>query len=80
MKLSQGLELKGSNNKTQAEVKELDTSIQMILEESELVLQEPTTSITGLSLQGLLTAQVALQVIVTRILLSLKICSFYFRI
>lgn len=80
MKLCQGLELKGSNNKTQAEVKELDTSIQMILEESELVLQEPTTSITGLSLQGLLTAQAALQVIVTRILLSLKICSFYFRI
>ena len=39
--------------------KELNASIQLLLEGPELVLQEPTTSLTGAALKGLLIAQAA---------------------
>ena len=43
-------------------MRELDASIEMLLEGPELVLGEPGSSQTGLALQGLLTAQVASRV------------------
>lgn len=42
--------------------KELNASIHLLLEGPELVLQEPTTCLTGAALKGLLTAQEAVQV------------------
>lgn len=41
---------------------ELDVSVEVLLEEPELVLRDPGESLTGLALQGLLTAQVATKV------------------
>ena len=41
---------------------ELGASVEVLLQEPELVLQDPTSSLTGLALQGLLTAQVATRV------------------
>ena len=38
---------------------ELDASVEVLLEEPELVLRDPGESVTGLALQGLLSAQVA---------------------
>ena len=41
---------------------ELDVSTEVLLEGPELVLKDPTSSLTGRALGGMLTAQVALQV------------------
>jgi len=41
---------------------ELDVSVEVLLEELELVLRDPGESLTGLALQGLLAAQVATKV------------------
>lgn len=41
---------------------EVDASVEVLLQEPELVLQDPTSSQTGLALQGLLAAQVASRV------------------
>lgn len=41
---------------------EVDASVEVLLQEPELVLQDPTSSRTGLALQGLLAAQVASRV------------------
>ena len=41
---------------------ELSASIEVLLQEPELVLQDPTSSSTGRALQGLLAAQVASRV------------------
>ena len=38
---------------------ELDISVEVLLQEPELVLRDPVGSVTGLALQGLLAAQVA---------------------
>lgn len=62
LKLQQGLELNGKVKKTEIGQKELVTSAQLLLEEPELVLQDPISSITGCSFQGLLSAQLAVQV------------------
>lgn len=43
--------------------KEISTSVQILAQDKqELVLREPTTSLTGIALQGLLLAQQAVQV------------------
>lgn len=63
MKLKQGLDVnRDTINRTTAEDKELMASIQILVEEPELVLQDPVTSVTGLSFQGLLKTQMAFQV------------------
>ena len=65
LKFQQGLELKSreEDGKNSAGSKELNTSIQILAEDrQELVLREPTTSLTGIALQGLLLAQGAAQV------------------
>lgn len=63
MKLKQGLDInRDTINRTTAEDKELMASIQILVEEPELVLQDPVTSVTGLSFQGLLKTQMAFQV------------------
>ena len=41
---------------------ELDVSTEVLLEGPELVLKDPTSSLTGMALSGMLAAQVALQV------------------
>ena len=41
---------------------EINVSVEVLLQEPELVLQDPTSSQTGLALQGLLVAQVASRV------------------
>ena len=41
---------------------ELDVSTKVLLEGPELVLKDPTSSLTGMALSGMLAAQVALQV------------------
>ena len=41
---------------------ELTASVEVLLQEPELVLQDPTSSLTGIALQGLLVAQVASRV------------------
>ena len=41
---------------------ELDVSTEVLLEGPELVLKDPTSSLTGRALSGMLAAQVALQV------------------
>ena len=41
---------------------ELTASVEVLLQEPELVLQDPTSSLTGMALQGLLAAQVASRV------------------
>lgn len=41
---------------------EINASVEVLLQEPELVLQDPTSSQTGLALQGLLAAQVASRV------------------
>lgn len=70
-KLAQGLELSGgklpaassSEGERMRQVKsELDVSTEVLLEEPELVLKDPTSSLTGVALSGMLTAQAALQV------------------
>ena len=45
---------------------ELDVSTEVLLEGPELVLKDPTSSLTGRALSGMLAAQVALQVSVLR--------------
>lgn len=62
MKLKQGLDVIGRTTKSLFDDKELMASIQILIEEPELVLQDPLTSITGSSFHGLLKAQLALQV------------------
>ena len=63
LKLEKGLELTNKSKKSgDIRHKELMISIQMLLEEPELVLQDPKTSITGRSFQGLLSAQLSMQV------------------
>ena len=63
VKLKQGLDINtDSVKRTAAEDKELMASIQILVEEPELVLQDPVTSITGLAFQGLLKTQIAFQV------------------
>ena len=57
-KLTQDLELRGGDINKSAR-SELDVSIDMLLEGPELVITEPSTSVVGRSLQGLLAAQVA---------------------
>lgn len=70
-KLTQGLELSGGEMPaTDAGVGgrvphvrgELDVSTELLLEGPELVLNDPTSSLTGMALSGMLVAQVALQV------------------
>ena len=41
---------------------ELDVSTEVLLEGPELVLKDPTSSLTGMALSGMLAAQVTLQV------------------
>ncbi|XP_019854969.1 PREDICTED: rab3 GTPase-activating protein catalytic subunit-like, partial [Amphimedon queenslandica] len=61
-KLKQGLDINtDSVKRTAAEDKELMASIQILVEEPELVLQDPVTSVTGLAFQGLLKTQIAFQ-------------------
>ena len=65
MKLKQGLELMAMEEKMEGgrgREGELEASVEVLLQEPELVLQDPTSSLTGLALQGLLTAQVASRV------------------
>ena len=64
LKLAQGLDLSGATHEREAQGKdsEINASIEVLLQEPELVLQDPTSSRTGLALQGLLTAQVASRV------------------
>lgn len=59
IKLQQGLELGSVDGKTgKADTKELTTSVQILAQDKqELVLREPTTSLTGNALKGLLMAQ-----------------------
>ena len=72
-KLTQGLELSGGTLPSPSskvgggeEAKqfrgELDVSTEVLLEGPELVLKDPTSSVTGMALSGMLAAQVALQV------------------
>ena len=70
-KLTQGLELSGEKEsvaghgearKTRQAKGELDVSTELLLEGPELVLKDPTNSLTGRALNGMLAAQVALQV------------------
>ena len=67
-KLTQGLEVKkgggGGEGRGRGEGRrsELDISVEVLLQEPELVLRDPAGSITGLALQGLLAAQVATRV------------------
>ena len=67
MKLRQGLDLSGTEDGSAAHMEdtvdsEISASIEVILQEPELVLQDPSTSQTGLALKGLLIAQVASRV------------------
>ena len=65
LKFNQGLELKSKivNERKITDSKELDTNIEiLVLKEPELVLRDPTTSLTGIALQGLLLAHQTLQV------------------
>ena len=60
LKFHQGLEIKSreTDGKNIAGTKELHTSVQILIQENEeLVLRDPTTSLTGIALQGLLLAQ-----------------------
>lgn len=41
---------------------ELDVSTEVLLEGPELILKDPTSSLTGMALSGMLAAQVAVQV------------------
>ena len=65
-KLTQGLEMKngggGGGGRGEGRRSELDISVEVLLEELELVLRDPVGSATGLALQGLLAAQVATRV------------------
>ena len=74
-KLNQGLELSGGKvpsspssskpgegERTKQARGELDVSTEVLLEGPELVLRDPTSSVTGMALSGMLAAQVALQV------------------
>ena len=64
-KLTQGLEMKnggGGRGRGEGRRSELDVSVEVLLEEPELVLRDPVGSATGLALQGLLAAQVATRV------------------
>ena len=71
MKLEQGLGLMSVEEEEKKERRReggrgregvLGASVEVLLQEPELVLQDPTSSLTGLALQGLLTAQVASRV------------------
>lgn len=72
-KLSHGLELSGGKPPASAaatgeRVKvskargELDVSTEVLLEGPELILKDPTNSVTGMALSGMLASQVAIQV------------------
>lgn len=72
-KLSHGLELSGGEPPASAaatgegvkvsEVRgELDVSTEVLLEGPELILKDPTSSVTGMALSGMLASQVATQV------------------
>ena len=62
-KLTQGLEMKdGGGGRGERRRSELDISVEVLLQEPELVLRDPVGSVTGLALQGLLAAQVATRV------------------
>jgi Rab3 GTPase-activating protein catalytic subunit len=75
LKLKQGLEFMGKAGKgSDVELKELMISVQMLLEGPELVLQDPMTSVTGLSFKGLLSAQLALQVMSPLQLITIVSC------
>ena len=58
--LTQGLELSGEGVGDKRS--EIDVSTEMILSSPELVLTDPTSSVTGRALRGLLTAQSAVTV------------------
>ena len=64
LKLAQGLDLSGHREDAGRDEagSEIAAGIEVLLQEPELVLQDPTTSQTGLALQGLLAAQVATRV------------------
>ena len=57
---TQGLELSGEGVGDKRS--EVDVSTEMILSSPELVLTDPTSSVTGRALRGLLTAQSAVTV------------------
>ena len=64
-KLTQGLEVKNEGEgggRGERRRSELDISVEVLLQEPELVLRDPAGSVTGLALQGLLVAQVATRV------------------
>ena len=69
-KLAQGLELIGevailqtlSKQPIHTQRSEFDVSTEMLLEGPELIINDPTSSVTGLALKGLLAAQVAMRV------------------
>ena len=71
LKLSQGLDLSGGGNKREERGggtrggrndSEISASVEVLLQEPELVLQDPTSSLTGQALQGLLVAEVSSRV------------------
>ena len=57
-----GVEEGGEERRVWGEDPEVNASIEVLLQEPELVLQDPTSSQTGLALRGLLVAQVASRV------------------
>ena len=75
LKFHQGLEIKLRNEdgSSTAGSKEISTSVQILAEDKqELVLRDPTTSLTGIALQGLLVAQEATQQVIMTLLYMLQ--------
>ena len=64
LKLAQGLDMVDATPTVgdRRRDSELTASVEVLLQEPELVLQDPTSSLTGIALQGLLVAQVASRV------------------
>ena len=52
---------------------ELDVSTEVLLEGPELVLKDPTSSLTGRALSGMLAAQLALQVSMPLVIITVVI-------